>query len=151
MFLDHLGDVRLWLGKGPHGTRLLKSLTGDLKAYETVANISEIIKVLTSIDVDLVEDVAENGDDELDEGPSSEEMVATFFDALRLVLEREPPRLFKTWDYVATRLRALNAPDALIEWAGAQRLHTLDARHKTRNADIVAEDPSVLVGWTGPR
>ncbi|WP_390891233.1 nSTAND3 domain-containing NTPase [Rhizobium leguminosarum] len=151
MFLDHLGDVRLWLGKGPHGTRLLKRLTGDLRAYETVANISELIKVLTSINVDLVEDVAENGDDEVDEGPSSEEMVATFFDALRLVLEREPPRLFKTWDYVTARLRALNAPDALIEWVGAQRLHTLDARHKTRNADIVAEDPSVLVGWTGPR
>lgn len=147
VFLDQLGDIRLWLGKGPHETRLLKSLTADLKAYENVAEILELINMFTSTDVDLVEDVAENDD----EAPSPVEMVATLFEALQLVLEQDPPRLFKTWDHVTTRLRALNAPDALIEWAGTQRLHTLDARRKTRKAEIVAEDQSVLVGWTGPR
>jgi len=151
VFLNHLRDVRLWLGEGPHETRLLQSLASDLKAYEMVGKISEAIKVLRSIDVDLVEDVAEDSDNEMDEGPSSEEMTATFLEALRRLLEQKPPRLFETWDDVDDELRALDAPVALIQWVATQRLATMEDRRKTRDAEIAAEDQSALVGWTGPR
>lgn len=149
VFLDHLRDVRLWLGKGPHENRLLESLASDLKAYEMVEKTSELIKALRSIDVDRFGDVAEDGDNEAD-GPSPDEMIVTFLEALRRFLQQEPARLFETWDDVASKLRALDAPKALIGWAETQRLSILEGRRETRDAEISAGDQSVLVGWTGP-
>lgn len=149
VFLDHLRDVRLWLGKGPHETRLLESLANDLKAYKMVGNTLELIKARRSFDNELFKDVAEDGGH--DEGSSREKMVAMLLQALRLVLEKEPPRLFGTWDHVAAELRAVDAAEAIIEWVGTQRHCTLDDRRQMRDAEIAAEDQSVLVGWKGPR
>lgn len=151
VFLDHLRDVRLWLGEGPHETRLLGSLASDLKAYQMVKRISELIKGLRSVDAARSGDVAENGDNDIDEGPTPEAMVDALLEALRLVLEQEPPRLFETWDHVAATFRALDAPGAFIEWVGTQRLGILNDRREASRGEIASEDQSVLVGWTGPR
>ncbi|MBY5379342.1 hypothetical protein [Rhizobium leguminosarum] len=147
LFLDHLRDVRLWLGRGPHERRLLESLASDLKAYEVIANSSEAINVLLSIDINRFAD----GDKGIDVGPSTGQLAAKLLEVLQLVLEQNPPRLFQTWDDVAAKFGTLPASDAIVEWVEAQRLSALDVRQRTRKAQIVVEDQSMLVGWQGPR
>ncbi|MBP7705083.1 MAG: hypothetical protein KA105_07330 [Caulobacter sp.] len=144
VFLDHLRDVRLWLGEGDHEDRLIESLASDLQSYQTLGMVLEMVRFLKGMDPEIAKESGYGAQ-------SSEDMVVTLLAGLRLALEQAPPRLFETWDHVRDELRKVDAPSELMTWVDAQRMATLDDRQAARLGGMGTEDQSALVGWVGPR
>ena len=146
LFLDHLRDIRLWLGTAPHATRLMETLADDVVAYELLDVIRQTGELAVTFDEDAV--IFEG---EAAEIPTPREQHALLIAALRLILERAPPRLFGTWGDVHDVLKQLDTPATVLEFVQAKRSEALDFRSASRHAARKAQDKLVLVGWLGPR
>lgn len=149
VFLDHLRDVRHWLGKGPHEDRLIEKLHNDVRVYRITKDIADLIGEIRGIDTDTIEGLSfERGS----KGPSPKEMVSDLIELLHRALEQMPPRLFGTLDYLADVLKDLDAGASPIDdWVAEQRRQILDERREPHHAEPGTDDRSELVGWAGPR
>ncbi len=151
LFLDHLRDVRHWLGEGPHAQRVFEALADDVNAYKLLDFIRQFDELVATFDkdVEILEGEAgeENDNEEAAEIRAPRETLALLIENLPALLERSPPRLFGTWDGVSYVLKQLKAPAAVLEFAQAKRIEALDSRY----AALEAQDPPVLMGWVGPR
>lgn len=149
VFLDHLRDVRHWLGEGAHEDRLLESLGADVSAYRLAKTTAELVDSLSQIDSAAIEEFAKDG---AAHHQSKEQLISGLLEVVRRALDQEPPRLVGTWDDVAKTLRNLDvvAPTTL-EWIEKRRRQLLENRRGIHLLEMNMEDQSVLVGWIGPR
>jgi Novel STAND NTPase 3 len=149
LFLDHLRDIRYWLGEGPYGTRLLKALVNDVNAYRRL----DVIRQISELDVMISEDevVEDEADEETAETPTPRKILALSIESLRTTLERAPPCLFGTWDDVRNALKQYEAPPTVLEFVEEKRKEVLKSRSDFRYVSLSAHDPPDSMNWVGPR
>lgn len=139
-FLDHLRDVRLWLGNGPHRDRLLAYLDTDVNAYRLVDAISRSVERCGQSDNEVIE------------GLTKDRFISKSLEILQYIIDQDPPRLLGTWDYIAEELNKHNTlASPIFEWVQNQRSQVLENHMGTHRLAIDMEDQSELVGWVGPR
>ncbi len=149
-FLNHLRDIRFWLGEGPHAQRLVEALADDISAYKLLGNIRKFEELTT-----MFEEHAAIRDHEFDEDEEAEdkkystprEFLALLIERLPDLLEKAPPRLHGTWDDIRDALKQFEAPPSALEFALTKRKEVLESRYAARGS----KDPPVLAGWVGPR
>ncbi len=155
VFLDHLRDVRHWLGEGPHENRLLQELASDFDAYKLLHTAKELVAARRRLEGSVESPEDEGGedgkDDEVEGLPTLAEALVTFLGSIKTFLEDHPPRLLGTWGDLRDDLKALDAPEELLGWLETKRLEVLELRSEELPGLLKEDRASPLVGWVGPR
>lgn len=135
--LEHLHDIKYWLGDGDLAMRVLRLLPDDVQG---ITRAKDLRKVRTM----MLEIQAESGE-------INQEILEKLFAELCsrevAALKLAPPRIFGSWNDIGIILKSVGASAEALSVIEAMRLKAIKRHHTVRDRYRGSPDPIELRGW----